>query len=150
MQLNHYLNFQGQTETAFQFYQHAFGGEILFFSRYGDLPPQDDVTLSDEDKQKVMHISLKISDHVILMGSDMNDHFCSHHNFTFIMGTNHYISVNLEKHEQGKAYELFEKLSINGTIEMPLNKTFWGALYGSFTDQFGIRWMINCQLDEPL
>lgn len=24
---------------------------------------------------------------------------------------------------------------------------FWGALYGAFTDQFGVKWMVNCQLD---
>lgn len=30
---------------------------------------------------------------------------------------------------------------------MPLEKTFWGALYGAFTDQFGVKWMVNCQLD---
>lgn len=150
MQLNHYLNFQGQTEKAFKFYQDTFGGEVVFLSHYGDLPPQDGVTLSDEDKQKVMHISLKINDHIILMGSDINDHFCSQHNLIFTIGTNHYISVNLEKHEQSKAYELFEKLSVGGTIEMPLDKTFWGALYGAFTDQFGIRWMINCQLDNSI
>ncbi|MEG1709785.1 MAG: VOC family protein, partial [Acinetobacter sp.] len=39
-------------------------------------------------------------------------------------------------------------LSVNGKIEMPLEKTFWGALYGAFTDQFGIKWMVNCQLEE--
>lgn len=33
-------------------------------------------------------------------------------------------------------------------IEMALEPTFWGALYGAFTDQFGIRWMVNCQLNE--
>ncbi len=31
---------------------------------------------------------------------------------------------------------------------MPLEKTFWGALFGSFVDQFGVQWMVNCQLDE--
>ena len=39
-----------------------------------------------------------------------------------------------------------DALAINGQIEMPLEKTFWGALYGAFTDQFGIKWMVNCQL----
>ncbi|QIO06811.1 VOC family protein [Acinetobacter shaoyimingii] len=148
MQLNHYLNFQGQAEQAFTFYQNAFAGEVTFLSRYGDLPPQDGVILSEEDKQKIMHISLAITDQIVLMASDVNEQFCAQNNLPFIVGTNHYISINLEKHEQSKAYELFEKLSINGTIEMPLDKTFWGALYGAFTDQFGIQWMINCQLED--
>jgi len=36
---------------------------------------------------------------------------------------------------------------VNAQIEMPLEKTFWGALYGALTDQFGIKWMVNCQLE---
>ena len=46
MQLNHYLNFQGQTEAAFNFYRSVFGGEFAMLSRYADIPPQDRVTLS--------------------------------------------------------------------------------------------------------
>lgn len=38
MQLNHYLNFQGNTEIAFHFYRSIFGGEFLNLMRYGDLP----------------------------------------------------------------------------------------------------------------
>ncbi len=47
-----------------------------------------------------------------------------------------------------EARRLFNQLSVGGHIEMQLEKTFWGALYGAFTDQFGIKWMVNCQLDE--
>jgi PhnB protein len=35
MQLNHYLNFKGQTEQAFNFYKSVFGGEFAMISRYG-------------------------------------------------------------------------------------------------------------------
>ncbi len=31
---------------------------------------------------------------------------------------------------------------------MPLNKTFLGAYFGMFTDQFGIHWMVNHELKE--
>ncbi len=31
---------------------------------------------------------------------------------------------------------------------MPLDKTFWGALFGQLTDSFGINWMVNCELQE--
>jgi PhnB protein len=42
-----------------------------------------------------------------------------------------------------EADNLFAKLSVNGTIEMELQDTFWGDYYGSFSDQFGIQWMID-------
>lgn len=41
MQLNHYLNFDGQTEAAFNFYKSVFGGEFATFMRYGDLPSDE-------------------------------------------------------------------------------------------------------------
>jgi len=147
MQLNHYLNFQGNAEAAFCFYRSVFGGEFLTFMRYGDMPAQESVTLPDADQQKIMHISLPINEFTILMASDVNEQFCAQTNRPFAVGNNHYISINLDPSEQDKAQHLFDALSKSGTIEMPFNKTFWGALYGAFTDQFGIQWMVNCQLE---
>ncbi|ENV11134.1 hypothetical protein F966_00919 [Acinetobacter higginsii] len=147
MQLNHYLNFKGQTEQAFNFYKSVFGGEFAMLSRYGDMPPTEGVSLSEADKNLVLHVSLPINEFTVLMASDVNDQFCAQNN-VFTQGNNHYISINLDPDEQDEAQRLFNALSANGQIEMPLEKTFWGALYGAFTDQFGIKWMINCQLDE--
>ncbi|QHH94228.1 VOC family protein [Acinetobacter gyllenbergii] len=147
MQLNHYLNFKGQTEQAFNFYKSVFGGEFAMLSRYGDMPPTEGVSLSEADKNLVLHVSLPINEFTVLMASDVNDQFCTQ-NSVFTQGNNHYISINLDPDEQDEAQRLFNALSANGQIEMPLEKTFWGALYGAFTDQFGIKWMINCQLDE--
>jgi PhnB protein len=147
MQLNHYLNFQGETEAAFNFYKSVFGGEFLALMRYGDMPAQEGAALSDADKQKIMHISLPINECTILMASDVSEQFCAQTNRPFTAGNNHYISINLDPSEQHQAQTLFDALSKGGSIEMPLDKTFWGALYGAFTDQFGIQWMINCQLE---
>ena len=57
MQLNHYLNFQGQAEQAFIFYQSVFGGEFSMISRYGDMPPTEGITLSEVDKSLILHVS---------------------------------------------------------------------------------------------
>ncbi|MEN3978519.1 VOC family protein [Acinetobacter sp. CWB-B33] len=148
MQLNHYLNFKGDTEAAFNFYKSVFGGEFSALMRYGDMPAQEGMSLSDDDQQKIMHVSLPINEFTVLMASDVNDQFCAQTNQPFTVGTNHYISINLDSSEQDKVKQLFDALSKGGSIEMQLDKTFWGALYGAFTDQFGIKWMINCQLEE--
>lgn len=145
MQLNHYLNFNGEAEAAFTFYQSIFGGEFSILSRYGDLPPEDDVFFSDAQKNLILHVSLSINEFTVLMGSDANEQFCSPANAILNKGNNHYISINLENNDN-EARRLFNLLSIGGVIEMPLQKTFWGALYGAFSDQFGIKWMVNCQL----
>lgn len=148
MQLNHYLNFQGQAEAAFNFYKSVFGGEFSSLSRYGEMPSEEGVTLSEADKNKILHISLPINEFTELMASDTNDQFCAQTKTIFTQGNNHYISINLDASEQTEAQRLFNALSVNGQIEMPLEKTFWGALYAAFSDQFGIHWMINCQLEE--
>jgi len=31
-----------------------------------------------------------------------------------------------------------------GKVEVPLDKAFWGAWFGMFTDKYGIDWMVNC------
>ena len=145
MQLNHYLNFKGQTEQAFLFYQSVFGGEFSVLSRYGDMPPAEGANLSEVDKSLILHVSLPITESAVLMGSDVVDQFCVP-NSVFTQGNNHYIAINLEN-EENEARRLFNQLSVHGHIEMPLEKTFWGALYGAFTDQFGVKWMMNCQLE---
>ncbi|RKG48719.1 VOC family protein [Acinetobacter cumulans] len=148
MQLNHYLNFKGNTEAAFNFYKSVFGGEFLFVMRYSDAPTQEGQSpLSEGDRQKIMHISLPINEHTVLMASDISEQFCAQTNKAFTVGTNHYISINLDASEQDEAKRLFDALAVNGTVEMALSPTFWGALYGALTDQFGIQWMINCQLE---
>ncbi len=144
MQLNHYLNFQGETEAAFNFYKSVFGGEFLMIKKYSELP---EAQVSEKEKDYILHVSLPINEFTVLMGSDTSEEFCAQNNTPFIKGNNHYISINLDAHEEAEAHRLFSALSVNGQIEMALDKTFWGALYGAFTDQFGVKWMVNCQLN---
>jgi PhnB protein len=61
-----------------------------------------------------------------------------------LTGNNMALSVVLnDLDEQGR---LFDKLSHGGHIMMPLADTFWGARFGKVEDQFGIRWMLHCEL----
>ena len=145
MQLNHYLNFQGETEAAFNFYKSVFGGDFSFIKRYSELP---DAHVTGKEKDYILHVSLPINEFTVLIGSDTTEQFCSQTNSPFSKGNNHYISINLDPHEEAEAHKLFNALSVNGQIEMALDKTFWGALYGAFTDKFGVKWMVNCQLTE--
>ena len=147
MQLNHYLSFKGQTEAAFNFYKSVFGGEFSYMKRYAELPPQDGISILAHEKDYILHVSLPINEFTELMGSDYSESFCAQSNTLFTLGNNHYISINLGLGEDAEAKRLFEALSQNGQIEMPLNQTFWGALYGALTDQFGVKWMINCQIE---
>ncbi|MGQ3014471.1 MAG: VOC family protein [Flavobacteriales bacterium] len=136
-QVNAYLNFKGNCEEAFNFYRSVFGGEFPFVGRYKDMPPTEGSHASETDGEKIMHISLPISKETILMGSDIGGEWASH----TVIGNNIQLSVNTDSEEE--ANRIFNALSASGRVNMPLEKTFWGALFGMFTDKFGINWMVN-------
>lgn len=77
-------------------------------------------------KNLVLHVSLPINEYTVLMASDVIDQFCTP-NSVFTQGNNHYIAINLEKMSK-KRQSNFDALSVNGKIEMPLEKRS-GALY---------------------
>ncbi|MDX2245419.1 MAG: VOC family protein [Bacteroidia bacterium] len=133
--LHPYLNFNGTTEEAFNFYKSVFGGEFTGFQRFKDIP--DGEKMSAEDQEKIMHVSLPVGNGVVLMGTDALESMGQ----KLTAGNNFYISINTESEEE--ATELFNKLSAGGKIELALEKTFWNAYFGMFADKFGIQWMVN-------
>jgi PhnB protein len=135
--INPYLIFNGNCEEAFLFYQSVFGGEFPYVGKFSDMPAGDaNPTLSEEDANKIMHISLPIGKGSVLMGSDSNSA-----SGEVVFGGNISISINTESKEE--ADKLFNGLSAGGNPFMPMNKTFWGAYFGMFVDKFGINWMVN-------
>lgn len=136
-----YLNFHRSTEAAFSFYQSVFGTEYcgLGIARFRDIPPMDGAPqMPDADLDLIMHVALPILGGHVLMGSDAPESM----GFTVTHGNAFYI--NLEPDTRAETVRLFDALSCNGTVSMPLQDMFWGAFYGSCTDQFGVQWMFNC------
>ncbi len=135
-----YLNFARNTEEAFNYYKSVFGtefeGEI---NRFDGVPPQEgQPPLADDDKNLVMHVCLPILGGHRLMGTDAPDSM----GFTLNQGNNFYI--NLEPDTREETDSLFKALSENGEVEVEPQEMFWGAYFGSCTDQFGVKWMFNC------
>jgi PhnB protein len=127
--------FNGKAEEAFNFYKSILGGEFTDLKRYKDSPEPDYIPPVDQDK--IMHISLHIGDKIILMACDSIEHMGK----SVTSGNNIHLSLNLES--EAKAARIFDGLSAGGKIEMPLEKTYWGAFFGMCKDKFGIHWMIN-------
>jgi PhnB protein len=132
--VNAYLNFERDCEAAFNHYRSVFGGDFAFVGRYKDMPSE--TPLPEADQNKIMHMSLPIGN-TVLMGSDSAGEWGGKK----IVGNNISLSINTESTEE--ADRVFNGLSAGGTVTMPLNKTFWGAYFGMFTDKFGINWMVN-------
>ena len=135
--VNPYLIFNGQCEEAFLFYKSVFGGEFAHFGKFKDMPADDNAPkMTAEDSNRIMHVSLPISKETVLMASDTTS---GYGDVTF--GNNFSVSINTDSATE--ADKLFAGLSAGGNIIMPMEKTFWGAYFGMFTDKFGINWMIN-------
>lgn len=133
---NVYLTFKGNCEAAFTFYKKAFGGEFTYLGRFGEMPADENCSVSESDKNLIMHVSLPIGS-TVLMGSDVGEPWSK----SFVIGNNFSVSVSAESKEE--ADRLFGKLSLGGQITMPMGDTFWGDYFGMFVDQFGVQWMIS-------
>jgi len=135
--VNVYLTFNGNTEEAFNFYKSVFGGEFAYIGRFIDMPADDNCPPpSEEEANRIMHVSLPISKETVLMGSDSTSFSGA---VTF--GTNFSVSINTDSKEE--ANTLFTGLSNGGKVIMPMEQTFWGAYFGMFVDKYGINWMVN-------
>jgi PhnB protein len=84
-----------------------------------------------------MHVALPILGGHLLMGTDAPESMV----FKVHPGNNVYISLHPDS--RAEADRLFSALSAGGEVEMPLQDMFWGDYYGSFTNKYGIRWMVN-------
>jgi len=136
-----YLNFANRTEEAFLFYKEVFGGEFTELQRFRDIPAQPGMPpLPAGVEDKLMHVSLPILGGHVLMGTDA----CPEMGFKLTMGDN--VQLSLSPDSRGEAERLFAALSAGGSVQMPLSEQFWGALFGSCTDRFGVKWMVNFPL----
>lgn len=136
--VNIYLTFHGNCFDAFTFYKSVLGGEFSYVGRFKEMPPEEGMPpLPKEMEDMIMHISLPVSKETRLMGSDTGGEWAP----AYVAGNNFSVSVNTDSKEE--VDRLFNGLSADGQVTMPLNMTFWGDYFGMFTDKFGINWMIS-------
>ena len=133
MQMNPYLNFNGECEAAFTFYEQCLGGQLGAIFRYAGTPLADQVPSDWQDK--VMHGSLTIGGQVLMGGDVAQD------------DRPRGFSLALNLANTTEAERIFHALSQDGRVTVPLEQTFWAARFGMVVDRFGIPWMVNCDQD---
>jgi len=129
-----YLNFQGRSEEAFNFYATVFGTQVRGLMRFRDaegLPP-----MSEEDGNKVLHAEIDILGGHTLMATDMLESMGQQ----VRIGNNTTISLNLDTNEEADRF--WTALSEGGSETAPMTQMFFGY-WGVTLDKFGIRWMFN-------
>jgi PhnB protein len=134
MQVNPYLNFNGQCAEAFGFYEQLLGGKIEAMMTFGESPIAGE--MPPESHSRILHARLVV-DGQALMGSDAPPEY-------YAKPQGLYVSLNVETQADGE--RIFRALAEGGTVTMPFEKTFWAAGgFGMLTDRFGTPWMVNCE-----
>jgi len=129
-QLSPYLSFNGNCESALNFYQTVLGGTIDF-KRFSEGPME----VEEADKGRIMHAHFAFDD-CYMLASD------SAGNSPIEAGKNIHLSLYFP--DKDRAKKVFEKLSGDGVKAMPFGEVFWGGGFGMLVDKFGIQWMISC------
>jgi PhnB protein len=113
-----------------EFYISALGGEIHQQMTYGEAPGQDDEAMRD----KIIHMAFTAAGvNFYIADSCTNEPLENNNGF----------DLTLEFATDNEAKDAFSKLSAGGTVIMPLEKQFWGTLFGRIQDKYGIKWQIT-------
>lgn len=134
--INPHINFNGNAEEAFTFYQSVFGGTFAKIIRLKDISSAE-FPVAEKDEHKIMHIALPIGKTNMLMGNDVPE-------FMGKVNENENrskIAVSAESKEE--ADHIFNGLSAGGAVEMPIEDSPWGTYFGMFRDKYGIEWMVE-------
>ncbi len=126
MKINPYLHFNGTCAEAFKFYEKILGGKIQMAMPFGDHAPSPDW------KDKIMHSGMTVGD-ITLMGTDAPPQY-----FQKPEGFRVSLAVDLP----AEADRIFSGLSDGGTVDSPIQETFFAKRFGMVTDKFGTPWMV--------
>ena len=128
MQLDVYLNYNGNCEEAFRFYEQHLGGRITGMTRHDQLPGPS--SAPEGWRTKVLHARVEMGG-LVLMGAD-------------IPGAepmrSAYLTMRLES--AAEAERLYSLLTEGGQVFMPMAENFFASRFAMLRDRFGTSWML--------
>jgi PhnB protein len=133
--LNPYLNFNGNTRQALEFYASVFGGSPTL-STFADFGGKD-----SPDADKIMHGQLETDAGYTIMAADVPT------GVTYNPMAGFSVSLSGDDGDALRGY--WEKLSASGTATMPMQKQVWGDEFGMCVDGFGVSWLVNISQPSP-
>jgi PhnB protein len=137
MQLHTYLNYGGNCEQAFRFYEQQLGGKITFLMRHGEQPGPSQ--LPAEWNGKILHARLSLGG-TDLLGADIPPD-------RFQPMRSAYLTLTLASTDE--AERVYALLTDGGEIYMAIAETFFAHRFAMFRDKFGTSWMLMHPKPEP-
>ncbi|HMT52076.1 MAG TPA: VOC family protein [Saprospiraceae bacterium] len=130
-----HINFNGNAEEAFHFYQSVFGGEFSKIVRFKDLAGPG-FEIDKEEENKLMNIALSIGDNV-LIGNDVPQFMGR------VSEEENRSKIAIFAESRAEADHIFSGLSAGGSVEVPMTDSPWGSYFGMLRDKYGIEWTIT-------
>jgi len=137
MKLHTYLNYGGNCEQAFRFYEQHLGGKITMMMTHGQQPNAKDVPRGWTDA--ILHARMNIGE-TELFGADVPPE-------RFQPMRSAYLSLTVSSTEE--AERIYALLSDGGQIFMPIQETFFAFRFAMLRDKFGTSWMILHERPQP-
>ena len=133
-QLDIYVNYRGNCEPAFRFYEQHLGGKITGMARHGDQP---NPRIPADWNGKVLHGRIEIAGST-LMGADVP------HAEPMRSA---YLSLTVDT--EAEAERIYGLLTDGGEIFMKMEKTPFANRFAMLRDRFGTSWMLLHQPAAP-
>ena len=130
MQLNTYLNYGGNCEQAFRFYEQHLGGKIVMLMRHGEQPNASSV--APEWKNAVLHARMTLGG-TDLLGADIPPD-------RFQPMRSAYLTLSVTSADE--AERVYQLLTDGGEIFMKMEETFFAHRFAMLRDKFGTSWML--------
>jgi len=128
MKLDIYLNYAGNCQQAFRFYEQHLGGKITMMMTHGQGPNAGKVP--DERKNTILHARLELGN-TVLMGADIPKSEPMR---------SAYLTLTVDSEKE--AERVYALLSEAGQIFMKMEKTFFANRFAMLRDRFGTSWML--------
>jgi PhnB protein len=130
MRLHTYLNYGGNCEQAFRFYEQHLGGQIQMLMRHSEQPHAENVPANWKDA--VLHARMTLGGTEI-SGADIPPD-------VFQPMRSAYLTLSVDSPEE--AERLYALLGDQGQIFMAMQETFFASRFAMLRDRFGTSWMI--------
>ena len=137
MKLYTQLNFGGNCEEAFRFYETHLGGKITVMMSQRDAPGPNKPLPGSENV--IIHARMNIG-HTELIGNDVPPE-------RFQPMRSAYLYLSLDSPEE--AERIHALLADGGEIFMLLEETFFARRFSMLRDRFGMSWSIICERAMP-
>jgi PhnB protein len=130
MKLDLYINYPGNCEEAFRFYEQHLDGKVTMMMRHEEMPGPRNPQLPADFGKKILHAHLELGG-AALLGADVPQAEPMR---------SAYVSLTVDS--VADAERVYALLTQDGQIFMKMQETFFSPRFAMFRDRFGTSWML--------